>query len=325
MKPLELLVNSRLFAIGLQPDEGDTAQVDTWTKGILEEAKKRLAKAKKDIYKIHDDGIIQELSPWLRRTGWMSEFNGKDMKVLNDLLEKPKPEDSAKIHLVWDSVARVIEQCWKGVKDCSDRKWRQLLYWLSSASKAESSSTPFSIYMAKKTREGYAKYLQQFMMFALHGLDDPEGEYGIEYTEEQAAALEGIKTELVNEDVSEENLDKKVLAALILFIQHSDFEKERSALLYYTGVVGFHMGWKRWRNPAGYTSILAGLQWGIRLLILESAVPMEERDNWDELHENDPLEEFSAVHAEYFLVDVTMLMTGTWWLENHIHMQQSMI
>jgi len=231
----------------------------------------------------------------------MKRFDGKDMKVLNDLLEEPKHEDPAKMHLVWESVGRVIKQCWEGINDCSDRGWRQILYWLSSASKAESNSTPFSTHMDKKTRKGYTKHFQRFMMFVLRGSEDPNSEYGIEYTGQQSAALDDIKTELEKEDVSEEDLDQKVLTACLLFIKHSDFEKQRSALLYFTGVVGFHMGWKRWRGPAGYTSILAGLQWVIRLLILESAVPMDKRENWFELYQNDPLKEFKATHSKCFL------------------------
>jgi len=63
------------------------------------------------MYEIHDRNILQELSSWLRRTNWMTRFNGKNMKVLHDLLMEPKrnPQNQDDgLRLVWESVARVI-------------------------------------------------------------------------------------------------------------------------------------------------------------------------------------------------------------------------
>jgi hypothetical protein len=260
------------------------------------------------MYEIHDRNILQELTPWLRRTGWMARFNGRDMKVLNDLLLEPKrgpgrPENPNKLRYVWESVERVIRECWDGVNDCWNRDWKLVLQWLASDSKTEADAAPFSIYMDRKTRGRYTGYWQQFMMFVLRGLDDSDHQYGIEYTRGQRTALEEINEELQKDDIIEDDLDKKVKAASLLFIRHSNFVKKRSALLYFTGVVGFHIGWKRWKGPGDYTTILAGLQWILRVLVLESAIPKDDRDEWDEVHVNNPLEEFRITHDKYLVTD----------------------
>jgi hypothetical protein len=139
------------------------------------------------------------------------------------------------------------------------------------------------------------------MIFVLRGMNDINGQYGIEYTAEQLAALEDIKTELVEEEVSNDKLDQKVSTASVLFIEHRCFVKQRSALLYFAGVIGYHLGWKRWKNSDTYTPILAGIQWVMRLLILESAIPKDQRDSWFEAHVDDPLQCFKLSHDKYLV------------------------
>ena len=102
--------------------------------------------------------------------------------------------------------------------------------------------------------------------------------------------------ELEKEEPSEKQIDKLVLQASVLFIQHDDFDPERSALLYYIGLIGYHIGWGRWRGPGEYTNIMAALQWIIRIFILESSLPFEERDAWRTLHRDNPLIHFKQSH-----------------------------
>jgi hypothetical protein len=299
-----LYANSRYFAIGPQPSEDDQTGVDVLVQQLLDDAEAREAEAQRHMYEIHDRNILQELSPWLRRTNWMTRFDGKNMKVLHDLLMEPKrnaQNSDDRLRLVWESVARVIDGCWESAKDCSSRDWKLILHWLASASKTEHNSTPFSIYTEQKTRKRYIEYWQKFMIFVLRGMNDVSQQYGIEYTESQLGALGEIKKELEKEDMSNDELDRKVSAASLLFIKHSNFVKHRSALLFFTGVIGYHLGWKRWRGPDDYTPILAGIQWVMRVLVLESAIPKDERDNWFELHEDDPLHCFNSSHHKYLV------------------------
>src|SRR5215471_3684005 len=261
--------NSRYFAIGQQLEEEDQEMIDIFMEQLLDDAEAREAEAERHMYEIHDRNINQELTPWLCRTAWMTRFDGKNMKILHDLLAEPRQnrQNPDKLRLFWDSVARKIEQCWQGARDCSSRNWSLILHWLSSASKTEHNSAPFGIYTQSSTRKLYTTYWQQFMMFALRGMNNPD-EYGIEYTASQLIALNNIKRELEKEDVSNDELDRTIFAASQLFIRHNNFLPERSALLYFVGVIGYHVGWKRWRSPDSYTPILAGVQWVMRLLVL---------------------------------------------------------
>ncbi len=298
-----LYANSRYFAIGPQPSEDDQTALDVLVQQLLDDAEAREAEAQCHMYEIHDRNILQELSPWLRCTNWMTRFDGKDMKVLHDLLTQPKrnpqnPDD--RLHLVWESVARVIEGCWESVKDCSSRDWKLILHWLASASKTEQNATPFSIYTERSTRKRYIEYWQQFLVFVLRGMNDGN-RYGIEYTDSQLAALGEINDELNKEDISNDELDRKVSVASLSFIEHWNFVKQRSALLYFTGVIGYHVGWKRWRGPDIYTPILAGIQWVMRVLVLESAIPKADRNNWFERHNDDPLQCFNWSHHKYLV------------------------
>ena len=65
--------------------------IDVLIQQLLDEAEARRDAAQRRMYEIHDRNIPQELTPWLRRTGWVRRFDKKDMKALYDLLEQPKP------------------------------------------------------------------------------------------------------------------------------------------------------------------------------------------------------------------------------------------
>ena len=116
--------DSRYFAIGPPPSEEDQTGLDVLVQQLLDNAKAQEAEAQRHMYEIHNRNILQELSPWLRQTTWMSWFDGKDMKVLHDLLSEPKrnaqnPDD--RLRLVWESVACILEECWESAQDSS--KW----------------------------------------------------------------------------------------------------------------------------------------------------------------------------------------------------------
>ena len=300
---IHIYADDRNFPIGRQAAEPDQTQTDILVQQLLDRAEELENEAERHMYEIHDQGILEELTPWMRRTGWIGRFDGRNMKVLNDLLSEPKRnvENGDKLRFVWESVERMMKQCWDSVNDCWNRDWKLILHWLASDSKTEPDAAPFSIYMDRKTRKRYTGYWQQFMMFVLRGLDDADHQYGIEYTELQKRALREINKELWEDDINEVELDKKVTTASLLFIQHRSFAKRRSALLYFSGVLGFHVGWKRWKGPADYTTILAGLQWILRIVLLESAIPKDDRDEWDEKYQEDPLQQFRQSH-DIFLV-----------------------
>ena len=76
---------------------------DVLIQELVNEAEAKRDAAQRRMYEIHDRNIPQESTPWLDRTGWIRRFDGKNMKVLHDLLEQPKsnPQNSEdKLRLV---------------------------------------------------------------------------------------------------------------------------------------------------------------------------------------------------------------------------------
>lgn len=221
------------------------------------------------------------------------------MKQLNDLLAKPMPDSKDGLDKVWKSVGRVIEHCFDSVRDCSEREQNLILFWLASADKSKPNDTPFSIYMEKDTKEQYIRYWQQFMMFVLRRHDNAI-ESGVEYTEPQHDAVNYIKTRA---DMDDDTLDELIMNVSKTFILHDCYAKQRSALLYFTGVLGYHVGWKRWQSPGDYTPMLAGLQWVMRIVLLECTIPMADRDIASEMRPFNPLERFKEVRDRYLVED----------------------
>jgi hypothetical protein len=97
-------------------------------------------------------------------------------------------------------------------------------------------------------------------------------------------------------------LQKTLLELSISLICHSDYSRTRSSLIYFTGVLGYNVDWKQWRQPQDYTTILAGLQFYIRVIILEYALPLEQRNAFTEDSEVNPVQQFCRIR-NIWLID----------------------
>jgi len=124
-------------------------------------------------------------------------------------------------------------------------------------------------------------------------------EPAVQFTPNQEQCLRELMG-LLGED--ESVLDTKVLELSVLLIRHSDYASQRSSLIYFSGVMGYKVEWKQWRQPHDYTTILAGLQFCIRVVMLESALPRRDRGNFTEDTEMNPVDTFRIVRDKW-LVD----------------------
>ena len=120
---------------------------------ILEEANQRDKEYSLTLNHVIESHIVTK-SPWLLRTGWEKKFKGKDMRVLNKLTEKPE-ESEGGVFRVWQSGLRMIQKCWNGVDDISDRGWNLILFWLNSSNGEKAESTPFRLTIQDKTVDKY--------------------------------------------------------------------------------------------------------------------------------------------------------------------------
>jgi hypothetical protein len=220
---------------------------------------------------------LVSLTPWLRHTRWNETFQGKDMSTLCSLTLKPT-EGEMGLPDVWQSVARIIEKSVAGVKDCFSRRWTMIPFWLASARPHEASTRPFRTHFADGTIERYTSYWQRYICFCLRTIEEGE-RYGVEFLPAQEVALRELMALVVLDNPGNDEVDAKVMEVSTLLIRHCDYTIQRSSLIYFSGVLGYSTEYKQWLQPNEYTTHLAGIQFCIRVLQLESALPTDSRND----------------------------------------------
>ena len=134
--------------------------LDILLNDILEEANRRDEEHSLTLNHVTESHLVTK-SPWDLRTDWEKRFKGKDMKVLNELTKKHE-ENEGEIFRVWQSGLRVVQKCWKGVDDISDRGWNLILFWLNSSNPEKAASTPFRLTTQDKTVDRYIHTFEKF-------------------------------------------------------------------------------------------------------------------------------------------------------------------
>lgn len=241
---------------------------------------------------IEANQYMVEKSPWMRRTGWLREFAGKDMNVIVGMSEKPTKDEPAS-QVVWTSVMRLMNNCVDGVKDCAERNWSLIGFWLNSPEAEEADGKPFSVDNDPETVRRYAEYWGQFMCYCLRMLNEEEGS-GIQFLRDQRDDLKELQR-LAEEDDDEYGIDRQVLWVSMRFIMHSDYAARKSGLVRFLGVLDYDERKKRWREPSTFTPILAGVQFCMRVLTLEHTLPLGERDEFTCMDGGDPSQVFREV------------------------------
>ncbi|TMC16025.1 MAG: hypothetical protein E6J34_20590 [Chloroflexi bacterium] len=241
------------------------------------------------------------LTPWLRRTRWHKTFAGRDMERLVKLMEKPDVNDHVMFEL-WRNVALVLKSCYKGVQNLEDRGWYEIPYWLAGSDMSAPDSRPFRTYFTGKSIVTYMEHWQKYIIFCFRAFES-DG-HGVEFTPAQLTCLAELREMmyLPHPELTDDDLRTKVKQLSILLIEHIDYEAERSSLIYFSGVCGYNVVNHQWQQPQNHTPLLSGLQWCIRVLMLEKAVPIDMRDDRAWIVQKDPLERFKETR-NYWLVE----------------------
>ena len=230
----------------IQPSERPQTHIQTLIDGLIKDAADYDQEHERMMDQVQESSIVT-LTPWLRRTGWTRTFRGKDMKKLTELMEKPAVGEP-QLLMIWESVERVIKKSYEGVKDCWDRNWILIPFWLVSGQKNEESTKPFRTYYSESTVTRYTSYWQQFITFCIRvSLLDLE-EFGVQFTSSQMDSIRDLRSMVELENPTDEELDRAVLALSVMLIKHADYLKEKSALIYFTGVLGYNTESKQWIN-----------------------------------------------------------------------------
>ena len=246
---------------------------------------------------VRDNTSLVTKTPWLRHTRWEEIFVDKDMKQLNKLAEAPGQRDYDERKL-WDSIARVLSGYFKGFLDCQKRGWSLIPFWLASVDRNKENTKPFRTYIAPYTLRRYIRYWQQYLIFCMRATMTDES---VDFTPRQSHCLLELIS-MIDENENNDNIDKKIFELSVLLIKHSDYASQQSSLIYFSGVLGYNVEWKQWRQPHDYTTILAGLQFCIRVVMLQSALPPDERIHFTEDSQVNPVEVFRLTR-DVWLVD----------------------
>ena len=144
----------------------------------------------RDIMKGVENKVDQ--TPWIRRTRWPKMFVGRDMKVLVDGTQEPKKD--AFLERVWTSVLWVLnKRCMQGIKDCNERGWRKLLFWLASVDATKPQQGPFSETFDSVTLRDYSRIWAGLIMLCLRNLETPHI-YQVPLSTNAQVSLERIQT-----------------------------------------------------------------------------------------------------------------------------------
>ena len=281
-------------------DRAAVCMMDDWITGILEEAKEKDAKEDEMLGIVDLNQHTVDKSPWMRRTGWLREFSGKDMDAIVKKSWRPAKEEAG-LQLIWKSVGRVLDTCVGGVVDCTNRNWRLIAFWLNGSNVGKADSKPFNMDKNPATIKRYKEYWQRLICYCIRTLGEEE-ECGIQFLPDQDELLNQLKEMAEGNEEDEEAIDSIVLKVSALFIMHSDYAPRRSVLVHFFGVLGYDGHTKRWREPNTYTPILAGIQFCLRVLMLEYSLPSRERNEVIYLEGDNPLEVFRRVRDKW-LVD----------------------
>ena len=291
--------NHRYFSVIVDDQNQDEQrnQLDILIAASIDEAEERDERYQTTLNKVRNTMSLVTKTPWLRHTRWEEIFVEKDMKELNKLVDPPGQRDYDECKL-WDSVTRVLNGCFNGFLDCQKRGWSLIPFWLSSVDRNKENTKPFRSYIAPYTLRRYIGYWQRYLLFCMRAIMTEEA---VQFTPQQSDCLLELIS-IIHQNEDHENIDKKVLELSVLLIKHSDYASQQSSLIYFSGVLGYNVDWKQWRQPHDYTTILAGLQFCIRVIILQSALPLEERTHFSQDSEMNPVAVFRSMR-DIWLID----------------------
>lgn len=212
------------------------------------------------------------------------------MQELHAFTDFPKATDMEE-QIIMGTISRVLQTCWDGYKDCINREWDLIPFWLGSVVLDKEATKPFRSFIAPYTMTRYIGYWQSYILlcYRMYKQNDPR----MQFTDSQEEFLS--RTMMVMSGYTEDKQDAlhKVLFELsVSLIRHSDYAKQLSSLIYYAGIRGYNIDYKQWRQPQDYTTILAGLQFCIRVLMLEHTLPIALRDQFTEHSIVTPVDKF---------------------------------
>jgi hypothetical protein len=266
---------------------------------LLNQARRRDDEHQEQINRVLDNTSLVTKTPWLRYNKWESRFADQDMKELHALTDLPKAIDEDETILA-KTVNKILRACWDGVHDCKNRQWDLLPFWLASVARDKENTKPFRLYIDPGTFTRYIGYWQSYILlcYRMYTANDSR----LQFTLSQEELLKSVQLLIGSyaEDMEDE-LYGLLFQLSVTLICHSDYAKESSSLIYYTGIRGYNVDYRQWRPPQDYTTILAGIQFCMRIIMLEHALPTPTRHEFNENSIVTPVDQFCQIHNKWLI------------------------
>jgi hypothetical protein len=124
--------------------------------------------------------------------------------------------------------------------------------------------------------------------------------FDVPLTIEQRQIVDELRQSL-DDNASDEEVDIIVFSLSSALIQHDEWSGGFSAIQYFTGLLGYKSVTGQWESPNGFTPKLAGIQFCIRVIMLERALPTDERDTFLPQYDGNPLDVFRVIRDKWLV------------------------
>src|SRR5437763_9780436 len=219
---------------------------DQLLKDLLGAAKERDVEYQQEINTVQDNTSLVTKTPWLQYNRWDKKFAEQDMNELHKLTDLPSTTAIQETIIV-NTVARILGACWEGYHDCLAREWNLIPFWLRSIALKKEDTKPFRSYIAPYTLTRYIGYWQSYILlcYRMYNLWDER----LKLTRTQLQNLTEIRT-IMNRYTEDQvlQLEQALFNLSVSLICHSDYAKEPSSLIYYTGIRGYNVDYKQDRK-----------------------------------------------------------------------------
>ena len=155
--------------------------------------------------------------------------------------------------------------CFKGFLDCLERKQLLIPFWLVSVNRNKEDTKPHHTYIGPDTLHWYFGYWQWYLLVCIRTTTNDENR--IEFTVVQRKCLVNLFILMNKTELNKHAIFAKIFELSVLLAIYSDYAMEHSSLIYLTGIIEYNLEQKQQRQLQEYTTILASLQFCIRMLL----------------------------------------------------------
>ncbi|KAL0630469.1 hypothetical protein Q9L58_010684, partial [Maublancomyces gigas] len=240
-----------------------------------------------------------QLSPWLKETGWHKHLEGLDLETVASVVCRVKKDGTGFEKRVVTSMRRIFARC---SMDILNEASYYVVRLANSTEAGRPSSSPFKLTQNTASHKRYLKYWIEFVKYIVTRESLPEEVvHLLHLTEEQSGFSQTAVDLLHDPKSSDENLDLALARLSMSFIRHRLIGNQfRSALIHYVALMAVNPITKGLaETPRGQTTILAAIRYCSRLLGISDAIR-----TWEAIKDDgtgrSPLDLFRNDHTNYF-------------------------